>query len=92
MTKAQAKKFLGKRVEVTWRDPTGSSGWTGKPLAQETAQAETVGILQGFNARGELAIASSWVHGGEVGDVTTLPMPCVEDIRELDFRLKRHRR
>jgi len=92
MTKAEVRKFIGKRVQLTWRDPIGVAGWTGKPLGQDTAQAETLGLIQGFNARGELAIASSWVHGGEVGDVTTLPLACVEHIRELDFKLKRHRR
>ena len=92
MTKAQAKRFIGKRVQLTWRDPISSSGWTGKPLGQETATCETLGVLQGSNVRGELVIASSWIHGGEVGDVTTLPLPCVEDIREIDFKLKRYRR
>lgn len=91
MTKAQARKFIGKRVQLTWRDPISASGWTGKPLAQETALCETLGIVQGCNGRGELVIASSWVHGGEVGDVTTLPLPCVESIRELQYKLRRYR-
>lgn len=91
MTKAQIRAFAGKRVELTWRDPVSAAGWTGKPLGQETAICETLGVIQGVNTRGELVIASSYIHGGDVGDVTTLPLPCVERIRELQFRLRRHR-
>lgn len=93
MTKAGLKKFVGKRVMLTWRDPTGESGWLENPLKFATAQVKTTGRLCGFNVRGEVVIAASESSGDEgFADCTAIPLACIEELCEIEVKPNRRRR
>lgn len=84
MKRTGLKPFLGKPCRVVWRDPTGRSGWTDKPLSDETACIESLCWPIGFNARGELIIAASrGASDKDAGDRNAIPVSLVESVELL---------
>ena len=82
MTRSALKKFVGKVVHVTWRDPTGKSGWTDEPLKDHSAPSETWGLIVGFNDRKELIMAGSRTEDGDVSDRNAIPLALIESVEE----------
>ena len=82
MTRGALKKFIGNQVILRWRDPTGESGWSEAPLKSESASAETLCWIVGFNARGEIITASTRA-GVDYSDRNAIPLALVEGVEEL---------
>jgi len=87
MTQDELKPLVGRLVAIRWRDPTGRSGWTEKPLADTTQERQTWGRVIGFNWRGELVVASTEgvdESDNDVGDRNVFPVALIEGVALLE--------
>lgn len=87
MTADELKPLIGKLVAIRWRDPTGRSGWTEKPLADVSQECQTWGRIQGFNWRGELVLASTEAvdeADKDVSDRNVIPVALIEGVALLE--------
>jgi len=78
---------LNRPVEVTWEDTQGKGGWRTQEEMQEMLKSaftiRTIGYLVGDNKE-RIALTTGISEDGNYMDITTIPRPCVKNIKYLD--------